>query len=36
MYGYFEKEARLWLDRFMIDHKYQKKGVWKNFSSIIN
>ncbi|AUM95753.1 MULTISPECIES: GNAT family N-acetyltransferase [Clostridium] len=29
MYGYFEKEARLWLDRFMIDHKYQKKGYGK-------
>lgn len=29
MYGYFEKEARLWLDRFMIDHKSQKKGYGK-------
>ncbi|NFL54049.1 GNAT family N-acetyltransferase [Clostridium botulinum] len=30
MYGYFEKETRLWLDRFMIDYKYQNKGYGKS------
>ncbi|NFN86689.1 GNAT family N-acetyltransferase [Clostridium sporogenes] len=29
MYGYFENEDRLWLDRFMIDYKYQNKGYGK-------
>ncbi|NFA59677.1 GNAT family N-acetyltransferase [Clostridium sporogenes] len=29
MYGYFEKENHLWLDRFMIDYKYQNKGYGK-------
>ncbi|EPY6469570.1 GNAT family N-acetyltransferase [Clostridium sporogenes] len=29
MYGYFEKETRLWLDRFMINYKYQNKGYGK-------
>ncbi|EPY2273307.1 GNAT family N-acetyltransferase [Clostridium sporogenes] len=30
MYGYFEKETRLWLDRFMINYKYQNKGYGKS------
>ncbi|KEI98048.1 GNAT family N-acetyltransferase [Clostridium botulinum] len=30
MYGYFEKKTRLWLDRFMIDYKYQNKGYGKS------
>ncbi|ABS39999.1 GNAT family N-acetyltransferase [Clostridium botulinum] len=30
MYGYFKKETRLWLDRFMIDYKYQNKGYGKS------
>ncbi|NFE49050.1 GNAT family N-acetyltransferase [Clostridium botulinum] len=30
MYGYFEKETRLWLDKFMIDYKYQNKGYGKS------
>ncbi|MCR1934154.1 GNAT family N-acetyltransferase [Clostridium tepidum] len=29
MYGYFQKENRLWLDRFMIDYRYQNKGYGK-------
>ncbi|NFR38994.1 GNAT family N-acetyltransferase [Clostridium botulinum] len=30
MYGYFKKETRIWLDRFMIDYKYQNKGYGKS------
>lgn len=29
MYGYFQDEKRLWLDRFMIDYKFQGKGYGK-------
>lgn len=29
MFGYVPCEDRVWLDRFMIDHKYQGKGYGK-------
>lgn len=29
MYGYFDDDKRVWLDRFMIDHKFQGKGYGK-------
>ncbi|WP_027625497.1 GNAT family N-acetyltransferase [Clostridium lundense] len=35
MYGYFDNEKRVWLDRFMIDSKYQGKGYGKKALVII-
>ena len=29
MYGLFEEQSRVWLDRFMIDRRYQGKGYGK-------
>ncbi|EGT3617219.1 GNAT family N-acetyltransferase [Clostridium perfringens] len=29
MYGYFDDDKRVWLDRFMIDYKFQGKGYGK-------
>lgn len=29
MYGYFDDDKRVWLDRYMIDYKFQGKGYGK-------